>query len=241
MGINAKKKYGAIILCLVIGYLGTISANLQTSFLGRVVMGGPMVALLISMILCNVLPKLDKDFKEGTTFAGKEFLNWGTILTGATLSFADILGTGVKSLPLIIFNIFLSFAVAMFIGKKLKVTRNTAVLVGGGTSICGGTAIATLSSVIKAYEEEIAFAMAAIFLYDTIAAFSYPYLAEMFNLSANQFAFLAGAAGVAVACAIIIAQHLLSNKVKSKKDLTDSFGDIPIIGVIPFIKTSGSK
>lgn len=59
--------------------------------------------------------------------------------------------------------------------------------------------------------------------------------------ASSRNAFLAGAAGVAVACAIIIAQHLLSNKVKSKKDLTDSFGDIPIIGVIPFIKTSGSK
>lgn len=191
---SSTKKYGAIALCLVIGFLATQSTTLQDTLFGRTVIGGPMVALVVSMIACNLIPKLDKDFKAGTTFASKKFLNWGIILTGATLSFADILGTGVKALPLIIFNICLSFTVAMLVGKKLGVTKNTTILVGGGTCICGGTAIATLSRIIKAHEEEIAFAMAAIFLFDTLAAFTYPYLAGALNLTENQFAFLGGCA-----------------------------------------------
>lgn len=188
------KKYGAIILCLLIGYVATLTVDLQSDLFHRTVMGAPMVALLISMIACNILPKLDKDFKSGTTFASKKFLNWGIILTGGTLSFTAILGTGVKALPLIILNILISFTVAIYVGKKLKVSENTSVLVGGGTCICGGTAIATLSRIIKAHEEEIAFAMAAIFLFDTIAAFSYPYLVETLGLTQNQFAFWAGTA-----------------------------------------------
>lgn len=191
---SSTKKYGAIALCLVIGFLATQSTSLQDNMLGRTVIGGPMVALLVSMIACNLIPKLDKDFKAGTTFASKKFLNWGIILTGATLSFADIMGTGVKALPLILFNIALSFTVALLVGKKIGVTKNTSVLVGGGTCICGGTAIATLSRIIKAAEEEIAFAMAAIFLFDTLAAFSYPYLAGALGLTTNQFAFLGGTA-----------------------------------------------
>ncbi len=193
MNTNTKKN-GAIALCLIIGLLATQSTSWQDSLLGRTVIGGPMVALLVSMIACNLIPSLDKDFKAGTTFASKKFLNWGIILTGATLSFADILGTGVKALPLIIFNILLSFTVAILVGKKLGVAKNTSVLVGGGTCICGGTAIATLSRIIKAAEEEIAFAMAAIFLFDTLAAFTYPYLADALNLTTNQFAFLGGTA-----------------------------------------------
>ncbi len=188
------KKYGAIALCLVIGWLAQLSTNLQSSLLGRTVMGAPMVALLVAMIICNLVPKIDKDFKAGTTFASKKFLNWGIILTGATLSFADIMGTGVKALPLILFNICLSFGIALLVGKKIGVTPNTATLVGGGTCICGGTAIATLSRIIKAAEDEIAFAMSAIFLFDTLSAFSYPYLAGVLNLTQNQFAFLAGTA-----------------------------------------------
>ena len=191
---NAKVKNGAIVLCLVIGFLATMSTDWQDNLLGRTVIGGPMVALLVSMIVCNILPSVSKDFKAGTTFASKKFLNWGIILTGATLSFADILGTGVKALPLILFNILLSFTIAFLVGKRLGVTENTSILVGGGTCICGGTAIATLSRIIKAYEEEIAFAMAAIFLFDTLSAFTYPYLAGALGLTENQFAFLGGTA-----------------------------------------------
>ena len=192
--MESKKKYGAILLCLVIGFLATKSTDLQSAAFGRVVMGGPMVALLVSMIICNIIPTLDKDFKEGTTYSSKQFLNWGIILTGGTLSFASILGTGVKALPLILFNICLSFAVALLVGRKIGVTKNTSVLVGGGTCICGGTAIATLSRIIKATDAEIAFGMAAIFLFDTISAFSYPYIAPLIGFTDNQFAFVAGTA-----------------------------------------------
>ena len=192
--MGSKKKFGAIVLCLVIGFLATKSTDLQSSMFGRVVMGGPMVALLVSMIICNIMPSVDKDFKEGTTYCSKQFLNWGIILTGGTLSFADIMGTGVRAMPLILFNICLSFAVAMLVGKKIGVTKNTSVLVGGGTCICGGTAIATLSRIIKATDAEIAFGMAAIFLFDTISAFSYPYIAPALGFTENQFAFVAGTA-----------------------------------------------
>jgi len=192
--MESKKKYGAILLCLMIGFLATKSTDLQSAVFGRVVMGGPMVALLVSMIICNIMPTLDKDFKEGTTYSSKQFLNWGIILTGGTLSFASILGTGVKALPLILFNICLSFAIALLIGRKIGVTKNTSVLVGGGTCICGGTAIATLSRIIKATDAEIAFGMAAIFLFDTISAFSYPYIAPLLGFTDNQFAFVAGTA-----------------------------------------------
>lgn len=187
-------KWLAIVLCIVIGVLANMSTDLQKEWFGRTIIGGPMLALLVSMIACNLLPSVSKDFKEGTTYCSKQFLNWGIIATGGTLSFAAIMGTGVRALPLIIFNILLSFTVAILVGKKIGISENTSVLVGGGTCICGGTAIATLSRIIKAKEEEIAFAMAAIFLFDTLAAFTYPYLISALGFTTNQFAFVAGTA-----------------------------------------------
>ena len=191
---NGMAKTLAIVLCIIIGVLANMSTSLQKDMFGRTVIGGPMLALLISMIACNLLPSISKEFKEGTTYCSKQFLNWGIIATGGTLSFAAIMGTGVRALPLILFNILLSFTVAILAGKKIGVTENTSVLVGGGTCICGGTAIATLSRIIKAKEAEIAFAMAAIFLFDTLAAFSYPYLIDALGFTPNQFAFVAGTA-----------------------------------------------
>lgn len=185
----------AVSLCAMIGMLAQNSAGLQKAAFGRVVVGGPMLALVVSMVACNLLPKLSKGFKDGTSYCAKKFLNWGIIATGGTLSFAAILGTGVKAIPLIITNIFVSFLVAIWVGRKvLKVSDNTATLVGGGTCICGGTAIATLSRIIKASAEEIAFAMAAIFLFDTLAAFTYPYIISGLGFTPGQFAFIAGTA-----------------------------------------------
>lgn len=178
----------AIIVCIVIAILATFLSGLQN------IIGGPMIGLLIGMLIVNIISEWDEEFIKGTSFVGKKFLNLGIILAGATLNFNEILGHGAKALPLIIFNICLSFVVARFIGHKLNVTSNTSTLVGGGTSICGGTAIATTSSIIEAKESEIAYAMTAIFLFDVLGAILYPYLAETINLTANQFGILAGTA-----------------------------------------------
>jgi uncharacterized membrane protein YadS len=111
-----------------------------------------MIGLFISITIVNLLPSIDKDFKAGTSFVGKKFLCLGIILAGATLNFKEILGYGGKVLPLVIMNIIIAFSVAYFIGKRLQVSKNTSTLVGGGTAICGGTAIATLAPIIKTKE-----------------------------------------------------------------------------------------
>lgn len=182
------KKYFAIALCIGIAIVATYLGGMQK------LIGTPMIGLFISMLIVNFMPSVDKDFKAGTTFAGKKFLSFGIILAGATLNFKEILGYGAKALPLIIFNIIIAFSVAYFVGRKLKVSQNTCTLVGGGTCICGGTAIATLASIIKAKETEIAYAMTAIFLFDIFAALVYPYVSGFLGLTANQFGFLAGTA-----------------------------------------------
>lgn len=184
----SKRKLTAIIVCIVIAVVATYLAGMQN------IIGGPMIGLLIGMLIVNILPEQDKEFKAGTSFAGKKFLNLGIILAGATLNFNEIIGQGARAMPLILFNMCLAFTVARFVGNKIGVNKNTSTLVGGGTSICGGTAIATISSIIDADDTEIAYAMTAIFLFDVLAALSYPYLAEIMNLTNSQFAILAGTA-----------------------------------------------
>lgn len=92
-------KWLAIVLCIVVGVLANESTTLQAKWFHRTVIGGPMLALLVTMIICNLVPNISKGFKEGTTYCSKQFLNWGIIATGGTLSFAAILGTGIRALP----------------------------------------------------------------------------------------------------------------------------------------------
>lgn len=183
-----SKQYCAILICVLIAVAASVLGKMQTYI------GSPMIGLFIGMLIVNLFSDFGSEFKEGTTFAGKKYLSLGIVLAGATLNFADVMAAA-RALPLVTVNIFVAFGTAYFVGKKLlSVSQNTCTLVGGGTCICGGTAIATLSSIIKAKEDEIAYAMTAIFLFDIFAALTYPYLAEYLGLSATQFGYLAGTA-----------------------------------------------
>jgi uncharacterized integral membrane protein (TIGR00698 family) len=185
-----SKKYITIGLCILIAVLATFAGKAQRY------VGAPIISLVIGILLVNILPTelMSETVRKHAASVGKTCLNFGIIALGATLSIAGIFNAA-YALPLILFNICLSFTAAYLVGQRaLKLSPNTCILVGGGTSICGGTAIAALSPVIKAKEEETAYAMASIFLFDLLACFTYPYLAFSLGLNEVQFGFLAGTA-----------------------------------------------
>lgn len=189
-GKFTKGRYSALALCTVIAVAATVISKLEKY------VGAPMVALIIGIVCVNCIPQrwMPAPFKSGTAYVGKKYLSLGIVCLGATLSVTDIFGAAF-ALPLVIFNIILAFLIANLVGRGvLHVTRNTSTLVGGGTCVCGGTAIAALSPVVKATEEETAYAMTAIFLFDLLACLSYPYLALYVGFDEVQFGFLAGTA-----------------------------------------------
>ena len=133
------------------------------------IIGAPMIGLFLGAIAGNIKPATG-EFKKGTTFASKKFLMYGIILAGATLDFNVVIKAGSTAIPLVSINLILSFLTAFTVGKLLGVTENVKKLVGSGTAICGGTAIATVSPIIEAKEDEMAYALTAIFLFDIVAA-----------------------------------------------------------------------
>ena len=179
-----------LIVCFVAAVAATFLAGLQHW------VGGPMLGLVIGILLANLLPAaFVKKSKKGAAFSSKLILRAGIIITGGTLSFTTIVGAGSSALPYIILSIIFAFVTACLVGKFLiPVTTNTRILVAGGTSICGGTAIATLAGVLDADEDEMAYAMAAIFLFDLFATLIWPYVALGMDFSPEQFSVLAGIA-----------------------------------------------
>lgn len=178
-----------LIICLAAAFLSTWLGGLQHF------VGAPMIGLFLGIIIANILPNawLER-MKKGFGFSSKYLLKLGIILAGGTLSFKAVLGVGLSALPLIIFNICLSFLIAHLVGRAMQLTRNTCTLVGGGTAICGGTAIATLTPIVDAKEHEMAYAMAAIFLFDIFAAIMWPYAARAMALTPEQYGILGGLA-----------------------------------------------
>ncbi|MCD8144901.1 MAG: putative sulfate exporter family transporter [Oscillospiraceae bacterium] len=179
-----------ILLCLALGLVATWMGSLQH------VIGAPLIGMFLGMLLMNLAgQKLLDRVKEGVAFSSKVILRLGIILCGGTLSFATIVGAGSGALPYILLSIGFAFLTACLVGKYLfSVSANTRIMMAGGTSICGGTAIATLSAVLDADEDETGYAMTAIFLFDILATLIWPYVAMGMGFSPEQFSILAGIA-----------------------------------------------
>ena len=108
-----------------------------------------------------------------------------------------IFQTGKQSLPIIICTITTSLVIAWILKKALKVPTNTSILVGVGSSICGGSAIAATAPVIDADDDEIAQAIAVIFFFNVLAAIFFPILGKTIGFDTvhgDAFGIFAGTA-----------------------------------------------
>ena len=95
-------------------------------------------------------------FQDGITFVSKKVLQYAVILLGFGLNLSVILETGKQSLPIIVTTISTSLIIAYLLHKVMHVPGNISTLVGVGSSICGGSAIAATAPVIDADDEEVA-------------------------------------------------------------------------------------
>lgn len=182
-----KKNGRGVVLCLAIA--------VPAWFLGQrvPVAGGPVFAILAGMII-TLLIKDKTALSPGIAFVSKKILQYAVILLGFGMNLADILQKGRQSLPIIISTIFVSLVIAYLLYKALRMPANISTLIGVGSSICGGSAIAATAPVIGAGDEEIAQSISVIFLFNVAAALIFPTLGGVLGLSNEGFGLFAGTA-----------------------------------------------
>ena len=184
---KVKENFSGVIFCLVIA--------IPAWFLGKLlpVVGGPVFAILIGIVLALFIKKTEA-LQPGVKYTSKKILQYAVILLGFGMNLADILAKGKQSLPIIILTISTSLIISYVLCKALHIPRKISTLVGVGSSICGGSAIAATAPVIDADDEEIAQAISVIFLFNIIAALIFPQLGAMLGLSNEGFGIFAGTA-----------------------------------------------
>lgn len=159
------------------------------------VIGGPVFAILIGMVLALIVPA-DRalPLEAGVKYTSKTILQYAVILLGFGLNLSQIARVGTTSLPIIVSTITTSLVIAFVLCRALKIPGKISTLVGVGSSICGGSAIAATAPVIDADDEEIAQAISVIFLFNVIAALVFPTLGGVLGLSNEGFGLFAGTA-----------------------------------------------
>lgn len=178
------------LFCLLIGAAAWAMANYIPA-VGKLV-GGPVFAILLGMILA--FWKRPSGMDAGITFCSKKILQYSIIFIGFGMNIRTVLATGGQSLAVMLCTIAASLLTAFLMGRVLKVPSNTATLIGVGTSICGGSAIAATAPVIDADDREVAYSISTIFLFNILAVFIFPALGRVFHMTDTGFGIWAGTA-----------------------------------------------
>ena len=250
--MNFVKKNGlGILSCIIIAGISTFLAGLSIGSFSFEVIGAPVFSIIIGMVITGVFGKFSSDerVKSGITFTSKKILQWAVIILGFTLNIRTVLSVGGKSLPVIISTIAVSLIVAFVMCKILKVDKKVSILVGVGSSICGGSAIAATAPVIDADDEEIAQSISVIFLFNVIAALIFPTFGNAIGLTNDGFALFAGTAvndtsSVTAAASAWDSMKGTEGMVLAQATtvkLTRTLAIIPITLVLAFIRTRQAK
>lgn len=245
-----KSKGMGILLCAIIAGAATFLATLSVGGFSFEVIGAPAFSILIGMIITLINEGLvsKEQLKDGIKFTSKKILQWAVIILGFSLNLGTIAKVGGQSLPVIVLTIATSLIVSFVMMKVLKADPKVSCLVGVGSSICGGSAIAATAPVIDADDEEVAQAISVIFLFNVLAALIFPAFGHAIGLGSEGFAIFAGTAvndtssvtaAASTAESIYHTDGILSAAVTVK--LTRTLAIIPITLVLALYRTAQSK
>lgn len=240
---NYRSLWKGVLMCLAIA--------VPAWLLGKrfEVVGGPVFAILIGMALALAVPaKATAPLQPGVKFTSKKILQYAVILLGFGLNLGQIARVGATSLPIIVSTIATSLIVSFVLCRVMNIPSKISTLIGVGSSICGGSAIAATAPVIDTDDEEIAQAISVIFLFNIIAALVFPALGGMLGLTNEGFGLFAGTAvndtsSVTAAAAAWDGMHPGANTLDSATivKLTRTLAIIPITLALAFWQVRQAK
>ncbi|MBE6033962.1 YeiH family protein [Aminipila sp.] len=236
-----KKNFLGVLLCTAI--------SIPAWLLGKYypLMGGPVFGILIGMLI-TLCFQLKESFQAGINFTSKKILQYAVILLGFGLNLSVIFSTGKQSLPIILSTISISLLLAYILHKAMNIPSKISILIGVGSSICGGSAVAATAPVIDADDQEVAQSISVIFLFNVLAALIFPTLGGCLGMSTEGFGLFAGTAindtsSVTAAAAAWDGIHKGSNalEIATIVKLTRTLAIIPITLALAFFKTRKEK
>jgi len=163
------------------------------SFILLIALGSTVIAGWVNYSLALVLGLaysllFGNPFQIRTQWASALILKASVVFMGFGLNISEILSTLQSSFVLTITTIFFALTVGLALGKLLGVENKLSFLIGGGTAICGGSAIAALAPAIQAKPTHLLVSITVVFLLNAVGLLVYPIIGETLSLSQREFA-----------------------------------------------------
>lgn len=154
-----------------------------------------IIGIILGMIYANSLRMhLPQTWVPGIQFCSKKLLRLGIIFYGFRLTFQDVVNVGIAGIVIDAIIVTVTIIGGYWLGKAMKMDRDTAMLVSVGSGICGAAAVLGAESTIQTKPYKTAVAVATVVIFGTISMFIYPiaYRAGILGLSPQEMGIFAG-------------------------------------------------
>jgi uncharacterized integral membrane protein (TIGR00698 family) len=151
-----------------------------------------ILSIIAGMLFHNVVGT-PHSAAAGVKFTMRRLLRLAIILLGLQLTAAQIAAVGYSGVVVIALTLTATFLFTTWFGRLLGVERKLAQLIAAGTSICGASAVIAANTVSNAHDEDVAYAVACVTVFGSIAMFAYPLLPALLHLDARGYGLWSGA------------------------------------------------
>ena len=131
--------------------------------------------------------------RPGVVFAMRRALRAAIVLLGLQLTVGQVAEGGVGGIAVIAASLGATFLATVALGRLLGVDAPLAQLIAAGTSICGASAVLAANTAVRGRDEDVAYAVACVTVFGSVAMFAYPHLAAPFGLDAHAYGLWSGA------------------------------------------------
>jgi len=153
----------------------------------------PMILAILLGIGLHNLVGTPAVAKPGITFSMRRILRFAIILLGLQLTAQQVAGVGAAGIAIIAATLITTFLFTKWLGRLLGVDHKLAELIAAGTSICGASAVIAANTVTNAKDEDIAYGVACVTVFGSIAMFTYPLLPGLLHLTPEAYGLWTGA------------------------------------------------
>lgn len=153
----------------------------------------PMILSTVAGILLHNTIGTPARAQAGVAFSLRKILRFAIILLGLQLTVQQVLEVGATGLAVILLTLVGTFLFTTWVGRSIGVDRKLTELIAAGTSICGASAIIATNTVTAAHDEDVAYAVACVTVFGSIAMFVYPLLPAVLHLDPRAFGLWSGA------------------------------------------------
>ncbi|MGH8033407.1 MAG: YeiH family protein [Luteimonas sp.] len=176
---------------LLVGAITAIAYALR-QLPGVGVLSPMILAIALGMVFHNTA-STPLSAKAGVQFSMRRLLRIAIVLLGLQLTFAQVGEVGLRGMAIIATTLVATFVFTRWLGARLGVDRKLAELIAAGTSICGASAVIATNTVTRGSDEDVAYAVACVTVFGSIAMFVFPLLAGVLQLDAHAYGLWAGA------------------------------------------------